>query len=131
MSLDFSPAAALAPRLVSSIGIVCAVPVLIRAIRDFRGVGHTERLERNPYLIKTLQAFVWMAAFVALTWLFGLFVAVLILVPVFTRHFAQLRWRSVAIYTAGVFVALSIAGWSGDIAIPMGDLGGIPLLIEK
>lgn len=199
MSFGFTPAAALAPRLVSAIGIVCAVPILIAAIREYLRAAH-HRLDpaqpapgapaprvipaqmsapvaapvtapqapaapraqppaeasasdapgaapqptgdapstaeqatpdSNPYLLQTLQVFIWMAVFVALVWMFGLFVAVLVMIPVFGRHFAHLRWRTVALYTAGVFVALNLAGWSGDIVIPEGVLGGIPQLIQK
>lgn len=130
MSFDFTPSTALAPRLVSAIGIVCAVPVLLVAIRDVRAAGR-HSVEGNPYLVQTLQVFVWMAAFVALIWMLGLLVAVLIMVPIFGWHFARLRWRTIAIYTVALYLALNLVGWSGDIVIPEGELGGLALLVQE
>jgi TctA family transporter len=118
-SLDFDPAARLLPLLVTIPGVLVS---LAQVVLDGRRLGRRQEApaaEREP-VRSALSAFAWMALFVLLLWLFGLYVAAAIFIPLFLFGMARMRWVGVATYTMAVLVALSGLTWLFGLTWPHG-----------
>lgn len=136
-SADFSPRAALVPRIVGVVGLVLALCVAAREVRARRGaVGggaagdgatgdtagdrETGDQTRRAHVRDTGVAFGWMVLFLVLVYLGGIVLASALFVPLFLLRVAGMRASRVAVYTTVLLAALLALHAYGDIALPVG-----------
>ncbi|EST38736.1 hypothetical protein N566_05835 [Streptomycetaceae bacterium MP113-05] len=68
------------------------------------------------------HAFGWLITFVVLCYVLGAALAAVVFVPVFLWRVAEMRGRSVVLYTVGVLAALLLLQHFADIGLPVGYL---------
>jgi hypothetical protein len=128
---SFSPNAQLVPALVTGIGTALAVAVLVVEVRKARRGAATTEVEADAWRQEVrwvAHAFVWLVGFVVLVYVLGLLLAAVVFVPVFLWRVAELRPRSIVIYTVSVVVVLVTLQQVADIALPIGYLTPVGLV---
>lgn len=118
-SLGFDPAARLLPLLVTIPGVAVSLAQVVVDTRRLVRPVEARAAERDS-VRPAVVAFGWMALFVLLLWLFGLYVAAAVFVPLFLAGMARMRWLGVATYTAAVLLALSGLTWLFGLTWPRG-----------
>ncbi|HWL97763.1 MAG TPA: tripartite tricarboxylate transporter permease [Nocardioidaceae bacterium] len=128
---SFSPNAQLVPALVTGIGTALAVAVLVVEVRKVRRGAVTTEVEADAWRQEVrwvAHAFAWLVGFVVLVYVLGLLLAAVVFVPVFLWRVAELRPRSIVIYTVSVVVVLITLQQVADIALPIGYLTPVGLV---
>jgi putative tricarboxylic transport membrane protein len=128
---SFSPEARLVPALVTAIGALLAVSVLVVEVRKARRrvtPAPPEDTDWRQEVRWVAHAFAWLVGFVVLVYVLGLLLAAVVFVPVFLWRVAEMRPRSIVIYTVSVVVVLIILEQAADIALPIGYLTPVGLV---
>lgn len=121
---DYSEKARLVPTLVCAIGALLSATLLAvqaHAWRRSAPEGASPAAWRQE-VRWVAHAFAWLVAFVVLAYVLGAALAAVVFVPVFLWRVAELRTRSIAVYTVGVLAALLLLQHFADIALPVGYL---------
>ncbi len=127
----FVDGARLAPSLVTVVGAAMAVAALAVDGRGMRGRPTPTEAERAAWRDEVrwvAVAFGWLVAFVILVYVLGTLLAAAVFVPVFLWRVAEMRIRSIAVYTVAVIAALLLLQEVADIALPLGYLTPVGLL---
>ncbi|HEX2297674.1 MAG TPA: tripartite tricarboxylate transporter permease, partial [Pseudonocardiaceae bacterium] len=121
---DYSEKARLVPTLVCAIGALLSATLLaVQAHAWRRSAPEGESTTAWRQEVRWVaHAFAWLVAFVVLAYVLGAALAALVYVPVFLWKVAELRTRSIAVYTVGVLAALLLLQHFADIALPVGYL---------
>jgi hypothetical protein len=128
---SFSPEARLVPALVTAIGALLAVSVLVVEVRKARRrvtPAPPEGTDWRQEVRWVAHAFAWLVGFVVLVYVLGLLLAAVVFVPVFLWRVAEMRPRSIVIYTVSVVVVLITLEQVADIALPIGYLTPVGLV---
>lgn len=119
-STGFSASGRLVPQLVCTAGLALSLLVAVQEWRLWRAAPRTEHSGWKADFTATARAFVWLCAFLALTYLVGAVLAALVFVPVFLHVVARMRARWILVYAAAVVGLLLLLRYGGDMAIPLG-----------
>ena len=128
---SFSPDAQLVPALVTAIGAMLAVAVLVVEVRNARRRAAPTQPEGTDWREEVrwvAHAFAWLVGFVVLVYVLGMLLAAVVFVPVFLWRVAEMRPRSIVIYTVSVVVVLITLEQVADIALPIGYLTPVGLV---
>ena len=122
----YSSQARLVPSLVTVLGAALALAVLLVEVRAFRR-GTEQRSEEqmtawSAELRAVIRAFAWLIGFVVLVYLVGVLLAAAIYLPLFLWRVAEVRLRTIVIYTVLIIVGLLTLQAVADIALPVGYL---------
>ena len=122
----YSTNARLVPSLITALGAGLSLAVLVIEVRRLRGTRgqRTDDDQRawREELKWVLSAFAWLVGFIALVYLVGVLIAAAVYVPMFLWRVAEVRLRSVVIYTGAVIAVLLLLQNYADIALPIGYL---------
>ena len=118
-STGFSESGRLMPQLVGAAGLVLALLVVVvewRRLRSAEPAGTAWRGEVRAIA----AAFVWLSAYLALTYLVGTVLAALLFVPAFLHVVARMRPVGIAIYTTAVVGFIVAIEFGAAMAVPLG-----------
>ena len=119
-AFGYSPQGRLLPVLTCSLGIPLAVAHLVGLARTERQVSGDP--EQKPRVAAAGLVFGWMGLFLALTWLVGLYGAIVVLVPLFLGRVTRMGWAGIAAYTGAVVAALALLSALFGLLWPTGVL---------
>jgi putative tricarboxylic transport membrane protein len=121
LSMDFSPNAALMPRVVTITGLVLTAALLVREVAAWRRSRHQqEAVNWRPLVLSSLIAFAWLALFLALVYLGGTMIAAALFIPLFLWRVAQMRPIKIAIYAVVALAVLWTLHEFVGITLPVG-----------
>ncbi|WP_242607616.1 tripartite tricarboxylate transporter permease [Zhihengliuella halotolerans] len=124
MAGSYSEAAALFPKLATGIGAVLSLIALCLDIVKFRkykrnGLRH-DRGEWLLLLRTVAVALLWILAFIALIYVFGMIVGTVVFVPLFLWLVAKARMRTIVVYPLVVLAFLLALQEFAQIVMPRG-----------
>ncbi|MEQ3553281.1 tripartite tricarboxylate transporter permease [Pseudonocardia nematodicida] len=118
-STGFSESGRLMPQLAGGAGLALALLVVITEWRRLRGAAPAGDAWKGE-VRAIASAFVWLCAYLLLTWVLGTVLAALLFVPVFLHVVARMRPVGIAIYTVAVVGFILTIKFAADMAVPLG-----------
>lgn len=132
LAQGYSTNARLVPSLVSALGAGLSLAVLVIEVRRLRrDSGQRSDEDQRAWreeLRWVLSAFAWLVAYIALVYVVGVLIAAAVYVPLFLWRVAEVRLRTIVIYTSAVLAVLLLLQQYADIALPLGYLTPTGLL---
>lgn len=120
---DFAPTARLLPSIATVVGAGLAAASLFMDIRQLklRGPLGVEDASRwRSLLMGTVKSSAWLLAFVVLTYIFGVIVAIGLFVPVFLWRVARAKWWTCILYPSVMISVLLVAERFAGVYLPNG-----------
>lgn len=123
LAQQYAIAARLLPNVITIIGTALSLASFFVEWRKYkREPRRTEEADRSwrHVLTITMMSTLWLIAFVALTYIFGLIIACAIYIPLFLWRVAKPKWYTLIIYPVVIIAVLLLAEQFMGLVLPIG-----------